>query len=896
MASSRVFVLQVRKRMQISPKSALTHTARFTNSFARSRKRMVTKVQWLYCKFHDNWVAYVKIWSRRSLHRFCGRAQTYRSQSDVFNSPKPYCVTLTFKTKIHRLEWFAQVNLIPGEPHQCNSNAPNFEDRSKEETEWQERCAREAAWRLAKIVLKIKGETWNNILLTFGELVPTCAINHWTRGKRICCRLRSVDAYDQQKDLNSADLETVMTTRSPTTVITANGEEATVYVRELDIFLTMKVLEDTPAVLSLRKLCGENGYSYEWFNGQKPHHIKNGFRIQCNTENCVPIVVPGQRVLPQACLLQHPWHLQGRKLTVLNLSQARLPQWHLQRRLIIQITLQQSCQVKVWTDKYGDPYSGTDHHPAIVSSESVDGQVRGDPYSSETPEELLHKPTQIPKPNKNWESRTGTGRPLLFRHTGMVARIQRESCGRKSSWTQRLTREFFSWTIFRAYEKCGFGWTQCSYSLPQSPNLRDLPEDQNHKSSVQKTQRRVPRADNFGDLITADHKVLSDNCESRNNHRYAVVVQDLATQWIQAYPCKNKTSQETQRSLQKFLEPERKPKVIYTDNSLEFGKACEDLSWNHCTSTPHRSETNGIAARAVRREKEGTSAVLLQSGLNESWWADSMECYTYLRNIQDLLSEWKTPYERRCGQPFKGPIIPFGSLVEYLAITAKDQSRIHQFGKRVLPGLFLGYALYAGGIWKGDWLQTLRSWKRWTHRKSTRKDSMRKRWYFPNKENLFFQSQMDESKPPEEIRNWEHPPWYGIDQFKERVVFTFLENQKGLFHNLMTHFRMPVKREITFGSCRETSKTAITLNPELSFTRRETNHSLFHWNILTSPELRRQLWMLCKKAASMIIGMSMEQETCVILGQVSPSLLYEVWNLQKDICGPGETDKTASDI
>ena len=71
--------------------------------------------------------------------------------------------------------------------------------------------------------------------------------------------------------------------------------------------------------------------------------------------------------------------------------------------------------------------------------------------------------------------------------------------------------------------------------------------------------------------------------------------------------------------------PERKPKVIYTDNSLEFGKACEDLSWNHCTSTPHRSETNGIAERAVRRVKEGTSAVLLQSGLNESWWADSME-------------------------------------------------------------------------------------------------------------------------------------------------------------------------------------------------------------------------------------------------------------------------------
>ena len=212
----------------------------------------------------------------------------------------------------------------------------------------------------------------------------------------------------------------------------------------------------------------------------------------------------------------------------------------------------------------------------------------------------------------------------------------------------------------------------------------------------------VPRAENFGDLITADHKVLSEGCESRNNHRYAVVVQDLATQWIQSYPCKTKTSQETQRSLQKFLEPDRKPKVIYTDNSLEFGKACEDLSWNHCTSTPHRSETNGIAERAVRRVKEGTSAVLLQSGLDEKWCADSMECYTYLRNIQDLLSDGKTPYERRFGEPFKGPIIPFGSLVEYYPISAKNQSRIHQFGKKVLPGLFLGYALYAGGIWKGD--------------------------------------------------------------------------------------------------------------------------------------------------------------------------------------------------
>ena len=46
--------------------------------------------------------------------------------------------------------------ICPGEPHQRSPNAPKFEDRSQEETEWQEQGAREAAWRLAKSILKLK--------------------------------------------------------------------------------------------------------------------------------------------------------------------------------------------------------------------------------------------------------------------------------------------------------------------------------------------------------------------------------------------------------------------------------------------------------------------------------------------------------------------------------------------------------------------------------------------------------------------------------------------------------------------------------------------------------------------------------------------------------------------
>ena len=95
------------------------------------------------------------------------------------------------------------------------------------------------------------------------------------------------------------------------TVITANGEvqtheEATVYVKELDIFLTMKVFQDTPAVLSLGKLCDENGYSHEWINGQKPHLIKTVFEYNVTLRTSFRSwFLVYQRVLSPVLILQH---------------------------------------------------------------------------------------------------------------------------------------------------------------------------------------------------------------------------------------------------------------------------------------------------------------------------------------------------------------------------------------------------------------------------------------------------------------------------------------------------------------------------------------------------------------------------------------------------------------
>ena len=392
-------------------------------------------------------------------------------------------------------------------------------------------------------------------------------------------------------------------------VITANGEvqtheEAIVYVKELDIILTK-------SSITRQQYCRLESFAMKTgipTNGSMvKNHIffKDGIRIICSTENFVPVVVPGlssSSSSASSSTLRTPMKQESHSSSSSSSSSPSSP-------TVGEISVRER-----------EDAPNSDLSPVPVSNLIDDGS--GQPDETQA--------NKNPKTNKK------------------ETRIERRNpCDSEiSEWLQ----EFREILVDVEIPLQGGSHASSSHEVSLEPTTKrreDLgkhsvdthfPKDRNceickrTKITRGPCRRRngeaVPRAANFGDLITADHKVLSDNCESRNNHRYAVVVQDLATQWIQAYLCKNKTSQETQRSLQKFLEPERKPKVIYTDNSLEFGKAGEDLSWNHCTSTPHRSETNAIAERAMRRVKEGTTAVLLQSGLNESWWADSMECYT----------------------------------------------------------------------------------------------------------------------------------------------------------------------------------------------------------------------------------------------------------------------------
>ena len=228
-----------------------------------------------------------------------------------------------------------------------------------------------------------------------------------------------------------------------------------------------------------------------------------------------------QRVLPPVLILQHPWHLQGRKLIIL-----RLPQPH----LLHQLRHLQLCQATATPE----------HEKTCVGRFPSSICVKWTCWKERTGRPV-DQANQNPKPNKNEDHDLERADPLCsdipewlqeFRENLVDDRVPERRDSRASSSHEPSLESTFKrredlckhsvYTHFHKDRNCEIcKWTK----ITRAPCRR-------------RNGEAVPRAGNFGDLITADHKVLSDNFESQNNHRYAVVVQDLATLWIQAYPCK----------------------------------------------------------------------------------------------------------------------------------------------------------------------------------------------------------------------------------------------------------------------------------------------------------------------------------------------------------------------
>ena len=391
----------------------------------------------------------------------------------------------------------------PGEPHERSPNAPKFEDRSQEETEWQEQGVREAAWKLAKRVLNSKEHQRATFFSpSENRCLPASTLKPEEREFVV-----DSGASMRKKDLSDAEMDTLTKSCSPTIVVTANGEvqtheEAIVYVKELDMFLTMKVLENTPAVLSPGKLCDENGYSYEWITGQKPHLIKDGIWIICNTEVFVPIVVPGlsSSSSGSSSTSKTPSRQESHSSSSSSASSSSPTVGEIQVQERKDATNSDISAVPM--SNLVDDGSGQPEETTIERGNSLNSEIPE--WLQEFRENLVDDEIPLQEGSHASSSHEVSLEPTTKR---------REDLGKHSVYTH-----------FPKDRHCEI----CKRTkITRAPCRR-------------RNGEAVPRAAKFGDLITADHTVLSDNCESRNNHRYAVVVQDLATQWIQAYPCKKR--------------------------------------------------------------------------------------------------------------------------------------------------------------------------------------------------------------------------------------------------------------------------------------------------------------------------------------------------------------------
>ena len=116
-----------------------------------------------------------------------------------------------------------------------------------------------------------------------------------------------------EKELSSEEMGTVKRSRNPTVVLTAGGEvhtneEAQVFVHDLNQFVTVQLLEETPAVLSLGKLCKNHGYSFEWVSGQQPRLTQNGKILSARQTILYFLSFQGYLSILEAVRLLHRYH------------------------------------------------------------------------------------------------------------------------------------------------------------------------------------------------------------------------------------------------------------------------------------------------------------------------------------------------------------------------------------------------------------------------------------------------------------------------------------------------------------------------------------------------------------------------------------------------------------
>ena len=125
------------------------------------------------------------------------------------------------------------------------------------------------------------------------------------------------------------------------------------------------------------------------------------------------------------------------------------------------------------------------------------------------------------------------------------------------------------------------------------------------------------------------------------------------------------------------------------------------------------------------------------------------------------------------------------TLILFLQMSNPQVKKLYcQFGKKVLPGLFLGYVLIADL----EELETMDASEIYSKRLNA------KEVIFPKQGEIYFSNRRWTNQNSRRRSGTENIHLdTAATKSRRGSHLTFLENQKGLFHNPTTHFRLPVK-------------------------------------------------------------------------------------------------------
>ena len=470
--------------------------------------------------------------------------------------------------------------------------------------------------------------------------------------------------------------DVVYHSHEPLELITANGsqsadQQASVHIDCIDKEVHPYVLPDTPAVISVGMRCIQDGWDFVWKSFSRPYfRKKDGTKIKLEVKDYVPYLPSRDGHVPAAVGIPFSWDsAAGNGKPIIS---------PVRRSRMSVVGTESEDEVQ----EVEEPYEASIADDEILLrpddedlEEFFPGELAPGPPAAMTPDDDQGSDDEVEAPEEPVDGRLQLPEPKAI-DRGEAA-LREEARSLRHMMTHTPKNPFCE---------------TCKCAKMYKPTKRS------------KGESLTVESNKFGDHITGDHLVTRDaNEQSVDGDRVAMVMKDVATNFRWVYPSARSHAKDCVLAFRHFIAPGEEVGVFYSDAAPSIKLACREVGWRQNTSVAYVSKSNAVAERNLRSVLEGTRVNLEQAGLHHSYWSYAARHWCMAHNIQDH-PEILSPWELRFGEKFKGPNIPFGARIDYWTGPKLKPKKDLRFDPTSNPGVFLGYAMQPGFIWRNEYL------------------------------------------------------------------------------------------------------------------------------------------------------------------------------------------------